>query len=150
MKVRVIAGKYGGRIIDGAGTERTHPMGERIRNAMFNKIGSEVEGKRVLDAFAGSGSIGLEAVSRGAESALLIERDRIAQKIIEANIQLLDADEQVKLVKTSVSARYHLDELSCVGASPQTQAQLHYPSYCSALHLSYRHAVTFSLVLNNQ
>ena len=102
MKVRLIAGKFGGRIIDGSGTSRTHPMSERIRNAIFNKIGDEIQGARVLDAFAGSGAIGLEALSRGAKSAVFVERDKIAQKIIEANIDLVGADEQAKLVRASV------------------------------------------------
>ena len=104
MKVRLIAGKYGGRIIDGSGTGRTHPMSERIRNAMFNKIGTEVQGARVLDAFAGSGAIGLEALSRGAAHATFIERDKIAAKIIEANLDLVKAGETANLVRASVSS----------------------------------------------
>lgn len=104
MNVRIIAGAYGGRIIEGSGTDRTHPMGERIRNAIFNKIGSEVEGARVLDAFAGSGSLAFESLSRGASSAVLIERDRVAQNIIANNVKKLGAEEKVKLVKAPVAS----------------------------------------------
>ena len=87
MNIRLIAGTLGGRVIEGSGTTRTHPMGERIRSSLFNIIGDEIIGATVLDAFAGSGSLGLEAISRGAKSATFIERDRIAQKIIENNIK---------------------------------------------------------------
>lgn len=104
MNVRIIAGEYGGRIIDGSGTDRTHPMSERIRNAIFNKIGTEIHDAVVLDAFAGSGALGLEAISRGAASAILVDRDRIAQKIIEKNIQTLKAGDRAKLVKANVNS----------------------------------------------
>ena len=104
MNVRVIAGTLGGRIIEGSGTDRTHPMGERIRNAIFNSIGSEIKDAKVLDAFAGSGAVGIEAISRGATSVLFIERDRVAQKIIENNIQTLGINTQARLVKASVSS----------------------------------------------
>ena len=103
MNVRIIAGQFGGRTIEGSGTERTHPMSERIRNALFNKLGSELEGKRVLDAFAGSGALGLEALSRGADSAVFIERDRIAQKIIEKNIKTLAVEDRARLIKSGVA-----------------------------------------------
>ena len=80
MNVRIISGKYGGRIIKAPDTARTHPMGERIRNALFNSIGSEVDDAKVLDVFAGTGAVGLEALSRGARSVTFVEKDRVAQK----------------------------------------------------------------------
>lgn len=102
MNVRIIAGKFGGRIIEGSGTDRTHPMSERIRNALFNMLGDSIKDARVLDAFAGSGALGFEALSRGAASVTFVERDRIAQKIIEKNIAILRAD-TAKLVKAPVA-----------------------------------------------
>jgi 16S rRNA (guanine966-N2)-methyltransferase len=77
-------------------------MGERIRNAIFNKIGVEMQDAEVLDAFAGSGALGLESLSRGAKNATFIERDRIAQKIITNNIVLLGVERQSSLVKAPV------------------------------------------------
>jgi len=79
-------------------------MSERVRNALFNTIGNEVKDARVLDVFAGSGSIGLEAVSRGAAHATFIEKDRVATKIIEANIALVGAGEETSLVKAPVAS----------------------------------------------
>jgi len=103
VNVRIIAGKYGGRVIEGSGTDRTHPMSERIRNALFNKLGREVEKAEVLDAFAGSGSLAFEALSRGATSAVMIDKDHIAQKIIKSNIALLN-EKNAKLIKATVSS----------------------------------------------
>lgn len=102
MNVRLIAGLYGGRNIEGSGTSRTHPMGERIRNAIFNKIGSEIQDADVLDAFAGSGALGLESLSRGARHATFIERDRVAQKIISNNVTLLGVETQSSLINAPV------------------------------------------------
>lgn len=104
MNMRLIAGKLGGRIIEGSGTNRTHPMGERIRSSLFNIIADELEGADVLDAFAGSGSLGFEAISRGANSAVFIERDRIAQKVIENNMKTLGVNAQARLIKAPVSS----------------------------------------------
>ena len=98
-QIRVIAGKYGGRKIDAPdfSNSRTKPMGERIRNAMFNRIGEEIRGARVLDAFAGTGSVGLEALSRGASFVTFVERDKIAQKILQKNVLSLGAENESEL-----------------------------------------------------
>lgn len=91
-------------MIDSSGTSRTHPMGDRVRSALFNKIAGDLKDAKVLDAFAGSGALGLEAISRGAQHATFIERDHIAQKIITKNIDQLEVKNATKLIKSSVSA----------------------------------------------
>lgn len=101
--IRVVGGVYGGRKLDAPDGRTTHPMGERIRNALFNSIGSEIAGAQVLDAFAGTGAVGIEALSRGAKSAVFIEKDRIAQKCISNNIANLQIS-NARLVKATVSA----------------------------------------------
>lgn len=103
MRLRLIAGEFGGRIIDAPDGFITHPMGERIRGALFNILG-DISGYRVLDAFSGSGAVAFEAISRGASHVTLIEKDRIAQKIIAKNINLLVVSDRAKLIKSSVSA----------------------------------------------
>lgn len=103
MNVRLIAGYLGGRIIDAPSRSSTHAMSERIRNAMFNSIGDEIRGARVLDAFAGSGSVGFEALSRGASEVVFIEKDRIAAKIIANNAKVLGVDKNTTVVKTTVN-----------------------------------------------
>jgi 16S rRNA (guanine966-N2)-methyltransferase len=104
MTVRIIAGKFGGRKIETPDGKRTHPMSERIRNALFNSLGNEIEGAYVLDAFAGSGAIGIEALSRGASFATFIERDRVAQNIISENITTLGLENRTKVIRASVAA----------------------------------------------
>ena len=110
MKTRLISGEFGGRFIDSPHTDRTHPMGERMRGALFNILG-DVDGLRVLDAFAGTGALGLEALSRGASEAVFIERDRVAQKVLQENIDMLGVGDRAKLIKSSVSAWTDTTEL---------------------------------------
>ena len=101
--MRVIAGRLGGRLFDSPHTHRTHPMSDKARGALFNILG-DIGGMSVLDPFAGTGALSFEAVSRGASSALAIESDRPAQKVIEQNLHELGLDDEVKLVKASSNA----------------------------------------------
>ncbi len=103
MKLRIIAGELRGQRFDAPTGFTTHPMGDRIRTALFNKLG-DISGKRVLDPFAGSGAISFEAISRGAFRAIAIERDRKAQLVIERNITELKLAEKVKLIKANCRA----------------------------------------------
>ncbi len=104
-RLRIISGIYGGRFIDASVNKSTHPMGDRVRSGMFNKLTSMgiLGGANVLDAFAGTGAVGLEALSRGAASATFIERDKTAQKLIASNIETLGVGDKAKLIRTSVS-----------------------------------------------
>ncbi len=101
--MRVIAGSLGGRRFTDTGGNKTHPMSDKMRGALFNMLGN-IEGLTVLDAFAGSGALGFEAASRGAASVTAIESDRAAQRSITANIAALQLNEQVHLVKTTTNA----------------------------------------------
>lgn len=103
MRVRIISGTYGGRYLEAPDTSRTHPMSERVRGSLFNQLG-DVTGLRVLDAFAGTGVVGLELLSRGANSAVLIEKDRIAQKVIDANIKSLGLKGRAKLIRSTIAS----------------------------------------------
>jgi 16S rRNA (guanine966-N2)-methyltransferase len=86
--MRIIAGsRKGARIFAPKG--ETRPTGDRVREAAFNLIGP-VDDMAVLDLFAGSGAMGLEALSRGASSAVLVESDREAQRAIERNLEKLE------------------------------------------------------------
>ena len=90
MNLRLISGRLGGRTIQAPDGKITHPMSERVRGSMFNIIGDEIKGADVLDVFAGTGSLGLESISRGAVSATFVERDRVASKILIENIKTLN------------------------------------------------------------
>lgn len=103
MRMRIIAGELGGRFFAGPDSTTTHPMAERVRGALFNALG-DITGMTVLDAFGGSGALAFEALSRGAESAIIIERDKRAQRIIAENIQTLGLDGRAKLIRTGASS----------------------------------------------
>ncbi len=104
MRVRIIAGRYGNRWLEAPDTRRTHPMGERIRNALFNSIQNELPGANVLDAFAGTGSIGLEALSRDAATATFVESDRTAYRVLCHNIDSLHAQDIAHPIKARVAS----------------------------------------------
>jgi len=94
---------FGGRQLTCPPGERTHPMGERIRGSLFNILG-DLQGKTVLDAFAGSGALGFEALSRGAKYVTFVEKDTVAQRIIAENTTLLGVEKSISLVRASVAA----------------------------------------------
>ena len=78
----------GGRPLKTLEGKTTRPTSDKVRGAIFNMIGPYFEGGRVLDLYAGSGGLSIEAVSRGMFSAVLVERDRKAQAIVAENIQM--------------------------------------------------------------
>ena len=83
--MRVIAGLAKGRVLRAPG-EGTRPMMDRVREALFSSLGARVEGAGVLDLYAGSGSLGLEALSRGADRVVFVERGRRAIAALQANV----------------------------------------------------------------
>ena len=101
--MRIISGKLGGQNINSPRGHKTHPMNEKGRGALFNALG-DIEGLTILDAFAGSGAIGLEALSRGASYAMLIDDSKQAQLAIADNIRSLSLDNRAKLIKASAGA----------------------------------------------
>lgn len=101
--MRIIAGRLGGRSFKSPSGHRTHPMSDKVRGALFNMLG-DINGLSVLDAFAGSGALSFEAVSRGAAEVLAIDSDRQAQCAIAGNILELGLGKQIKLIKATVEA----------------------------------------------
>lgn len=101
--MRVVAGRLGGLQFDSPKSLRTHPMSDKARGALFNVLG-DIEDLTVLDAFAGSGALSFEAISRGAASAVAIDNDRTAQWTIAKNIHELRLNQQVQLIKASANA----------------------------------------------
>lgn len=87
--MRIIAGEFGGRRLKPPPDERTRPMLDRVREAVFSSLGERVDGARVLDLFAGTGSLGLEAISRGAAHARLVESDAKVLKLLRENVAAL-------------------------------------------------------------
>jgi 16S rRNA (guanine(966)-N(2))-methyltransferase RsmD len=98
--MRIIAGKHRSRKLFTIDGELTRPSSDRLKEAMFSRLGGFFDGGVWLDLFAGCGAIGLEAVSRGVEKVIFCDHDRNAQQIIERNIALLKEEEHCELIKS--------------------------------------------------
>ena len=97
--MKVGSGIYGGRPLKTLEGKTTRPTSDKVRGAVFNMIGPYFEGGRVLDLYAGSGGLSIEAVSRGMSSAVLVERDRKAQAVIAENINMTKEISKFQLLK---------------------------------------------------
>ena len=97
--LRVVAGDFGGRPLKTLEGKTTRPTTDKVKGAIFNMIGPFFDGGRVLDLFSGSGSLAIEAISRGMSSAVLVEKDRRAQAIIQQNIKMTKSEKQFQLLK---------------------------------------------------
>ena len=113
--VRITSGEYKGRKIATPGGG-THPMGERERLALFNMIAKYLPGARVLDAYAGSGALGIEALSRGANNAVFIEKSPKAAKVVKNNLELLGAS--FDLVVGDVASYTTLEKFDVILVDP--------------------------------
>ena len=87
--MRIIAGEFGGRRLQSPPDSRVRPTADRVREAWFSILGDAVSGARVLDLFAGSGALGLEALSRGAQHATFVELSPASLKTLHANVAAL-------------------------------------------------------------
>ena len=97
--MKIVSGTYGGRPLKTLEGKTTRPTSDKVRGAMFNMIGPYFDGGRGLDLYAGSGGLSIEAVSRGMEQAVLVEKDRRAQGIIASNIQMTKESYKFQLLK---------------------------------------------------
>ncbi|QCK40280.1 16S rRNA (guanine(966)-N(2))-methyltransferase RsmD [Streptococcus pyogenes] len=97
--MRVVSGEFGGRPLKTLDGKITRPTSDKVRGAIFNMIGPYFNGGRVLDLFAGSGGLAIEAVSRGMSAAVLVEKNRKAQAIIQDNIIMTKAENRFTLLK---------------------------------------------------
>jgi 16S rRNA (guanine966-N2)-methyltransferase len=97
--MRVVAGKFRGRRLRAPPGKSTRPTTGQVREALFNVLGADVQGARVLDVYAGSGSLGIEALSRGAGLAVFVEASAAAAGILRENLASLGiVDEETALV----------------------------------------------------
>jgi 16S rRNA (guanine966-N2)-methyltransferase len=111
--VRVVAGRLGGRRLQAPKGRDTRPTSDRVREALFAML-DPLQGARVLDLFAGSGALAIEALSRGAAFATLVERDARAIAVIRANLEALALGADVALV-VHAPARAALRDASARG-----------------------------------
>lgn len=100
---RVIAGQFGGRRLVTPADARVRPTADRVREAWFSILGDRVVGARVVDLYAGSGALGLEALSRGATSVTFVELSPASLAAIEANVAALGVAERVTVLRRDVT-----------------------------------------------
>jgi 16S rRNA (guanine966-N2)-methyltransferase len=93
--VRIVGGSFGGRRLRAPSDSRVRPTADRVREAWMSILGGALEGARVLDLYAGSGALGLEALSRGAASATFVELNAPSLEALRANIAALDVADRV-------------------------------------------------------
>ena len=121
--MRVIAGEFGGRRLASAATKGLRPTADRVREALFSILGAEVEDARVLDLYAGTGALALEALSRGAACAVCVERSAAALAALERNVRDLGLEERVTIERVDALAfvrrlRVHSDRFDVVFCDP--------------------------------
>jgi 16S rRNA (guanine966-N2)-methyltransferase len=102
--MRVIAGTLRRRTLDAPAGMTTRPTSDRLRETIFNVLAPRIEGARFLDLYAGSGAVGIEAVSRGAQNVIMVERAAPALKILRGNLEKLGLRSGVRVEAVSVTA----------------------------------------------
>jgi 16S rRNA (guanine966-N2)-methyltransferase len=100
--VRIIAGAFKGRRLKAPTWPGLRPTSDKLRETLFNVWGARAAGARVLDAYAGTGAVGIEAISRGARAATLIESDARAVTLIHENVAALQLEARVAVLKAAV------------------------------------------------
>jgi len=100
--MRIIAGEMRGRQLKTVEGMQTRPTSDKVKGAIFNVLGDKVLDARVLDLFAGTGSLAIEALSRGSHDAVLVEKSREAQDVIRENIERMGVSHKAKLLQWDV------------------------------------------------
>ena len=100
--MRIIAGKYRHRGLKTLPGRETRPMPDRLREALFNVIAHESEGKTFADLYAGSGAVGIEALSRDAAHSIFVESSAAAVRVIQENLRALGAEPQARVMRATV------------------------------------------------
>ena len=101
--MKVSGGRLRGRKFKAPSGYATHPISERVKLALFNMLG-DIEGLKLFDPFGGSGAISIEAVSRGAKSAICLDRDYQAFRTISENVSELGLDDQIKVTRANAAS----------------------------------------------
>ena len=100
--MRVISGKYRGRRLKGPRGMDLRPTGDRLKETLFNILKPRISGAVVLDVFSGTGSVGIEALSRGAGRVVFVERDPAAKSLIQQNLQKKTDENKAKVLANAI------------------------------------------------
>src|SRR3954451_11435871 len=102
MAMRIIGGEFRSRILLAPKTDATRPITDRVKQSLFDVLSPRLEGARVYDCFAGTGSMGLECLSRGASHATFFEADRSAAALLRKNVESLGVRDRSAVVESDV------------------------------------------------
>ncbi len=116
--LRIIGGSFRGRHLHYSGDLRTRPMKDRLREAIFNLIGPAIRGKHALDLFAGTGALGLESLSRGADRATMIEQHNPTADIIRQNIAELGVKDRANVIVGNTFLWWRMEQKKAEPFSP--------------------------------
>jgi len=125
--IRIIAGEFKGRRLKTPATDKVRPTGDRVREAWFSILQRSLRGARVLDLFAGTGALGLEALSRGAATADFVELHRLALASLKANIKTLAVEDRAAIHKVDAlrfAERLHRGQYDVAFADPPYAGEL--------------------------
>lgn len=138
--LRIIGGHWRGRRIDVATAEGLRPTPDRIRETVFNWLAPRIEGARCLDLFAGTGALGLEALSRGAGPVTFIERDRSNARALEQTLQTLHAQQADVIQADALThARALTQAYDVIFVDPPFDANLHAAALAAITPLTHAH-----------
>ena len=102
--MRIIAGTLKGRRLEAPDWPGLRPTSDRLRETLFNVLAPHIDGARVLDAYAGTGAVGIEALSRGAAHVTFVEHDRRAQALIETNLERCGVKDRYAIIRAGFRA----------------------------------------------
>ena len=102
--MRVITGSLRGKRLSTLEGRDVRPTPERVKEGLFSALQFDIEGRRILDLFAGSGQLSIEALSRGAKSAVLVDNSAPSVKVIRANLQNCNLEDKAKVVQSDYSS----------------------------------------------
>ena len=132
--MRVIAGALRGRTLQAPDLEGLRPTADKLRETLFNVLAPRIEGARVLDGYAGTGAVGIEAISRGAAHVTFVEQDRRAAALIAANLEKCRITDAYAIIRTTV-----LQAIDRLRSEPAFDVILLDPPYASDFHEALPH-----------
>jgi len=124
--MRIIGGEFRSRKLKSVEGMDTRPTPERLRESLFNILQNEIKGAAFVDGYAGTGAVGIEAISRGAQPVTLIERSRKAAQVIQDNLQALGALGRARVIQGSVTTYLAAQPADIVFLDPPYEHQEEY------------------------
>jgi 16S rRNA (guanine966-N2)-methyltransferase len=106
--MRVITGKYRGRVLKGPKHQGLRPTADRVKEALFNIIGVRIQAADFLDLFAGAGGIGIEALSRGANSVVFVDANQASVELLQSNLYFIEPEDNLRVIHAEAAKALQL------------------------------------------